>query len=124
VDEVTDGFGRMACGRPVEKETAVQRRFLHVDSSSGSVLPDGERFEGREGLSGKTLMRGRRFFFLQKGSLDWLSSFDRHRSALLSGLHGKADCTGYIAIKLSCIHALHSRGLLVISVRFFFLIST
>jgi hypothetical protein len=64
------------------------------------------------------------FFFLQKGSHDWLSSFDRHRSALLSGLHGKADCTGYIAIKLSCIHALHSRGLLVISVRFFFLIST
>jgi hypothetical protein len=52
-DKRGDGFGRMAHERPKEEETVAQRRFLRVDSSSGSVLPDGKRFEGR-GLSRKT----------------------------------------------------------------------
>jgi hypothetical protein len=37
-----DDFGWMARGRPEEEETAAQHRFPRVDSSSGSVLPDGE----------------------------------------------------------------------------------
>jgi hypothetical protein len=84
----------MARGQ-LEEETAAQCRLPCVDSSSGSVLPNEERFEGREGLSRKTLTRGE--CFLQKGSHDWLSPLDQHWSALINGLHKKADCTGYIA---------------------------
>jgi hypothetical protein len=53
----------MARERAVEEETVAQHWFPRMDSSSGSVLPDGERFEGTEGLIHKTLMRGRHFFY-------------------------------------------------------------
>jgi hypothetical protein len=37
-----DGCGQLARGWPDEEETAAQLRFPCLDSSSGSVLPDGE----------------------------------------------------------------------------------
>jgi hypothetical protein len=65
---LADGGGRRvdarmrALGQPEEEETTARRWFPRVDSSFGSVLSDGERFKGREGLSHKTLTRGVRFF--------------------------------------------------------------
>jgi hypothetical protein len=58
-----------------------QRWFPRMDSSSGSVLPDRERFEGTEGLIHKTLMRGGDFFTKSAARL-----------ALSVELHRKMDC--------------------------------
>jgi hypothetical protein len=102
---LADGGGRRvdarmrALGQPEEEETTARRWFPRVDSSFGSVLSDGERFKGREGLSHKTLTRGVRFF-TKKVPRDWLSPLNRHRSVLISGLHGlhrKVDCIGDVA---------------------------